>query len=300
MHAPRAVRAVRALRAGRSFVGSEIPAAGRVGASGSAQADRTEDALDLRDLTDLVAAASTAESGLSLVYDALDCLVRQLGLERAAVVLDEPGIGRQVFRAGRALVAPADEALLLAPRGIYSEPPLTGRELDQNLFLAVCALAYRLDLQRYDAWHDPLTGLYERRTFDRLLEMAIARSTRYGWPFTLVIVDLDELKTINDRDGHLAGDTALRDLGERFRQALRFGDNASRIGGDEFAMILPNTDADQVPALVERIREAPGFDRPCPSFSYGHALCPDEATGVDDLVRIADARLYEQKGRRVR
>jgi diguanylate cyclase (GGDEF)-like protein len=254
----------------------------------------------IRDLTDLVAAAATAESGLALVYEALDCLVRQLGLERAAVVLDEPGIGRQVFRAGRVPLGPDDEALLHAPRGIYAEPPLNGRELDQSMFLAVCALAFRLDLLRYDAWHDPLTGLYERRTFDRLLEMAVARSARYGWPFTLVIIDLDELKAINDRHGHLAGDTALRDLGERFRRALRFGDNASRIGGDEFAMILPNTDPDQVPALVERVREAPGFDRPCPSFSYGVARCPDEATEIDELVRIADERLYEQKGRRAR
>ena len=60
--------------------------------------------------------------------------------------------------------------------------------------LSLCVLALRLDVLRYDAWHDPLTGLYDRRSFDRLLEMAIARSTRYGWPFTLVMLDLDHFK----------------------------------------------------------------------------------------------------------
>src|SRR5258706_170348 len=82
--------------------------------------------------------------------------------------------------------------------------------------------------------------------------MAIARSSRYGWPFTLVMLDLDHFKTINDEQGHQAGDAVLRDLGERFRSALRFGDNAGRIGGDEFAMILPNTEPDLVSALPDR------------------------------------------------
>ena len=69
---------------------------------------------------------------------------------------------------------------------------------------------------RYDAWHDPLTGLYDRRSFDRLLEMAVARSVRYGWQFTLVMLDLDDLKVINDREGHAAGD----DRTARSRRAL--------------------------------------------------------------------------------
>ena len=150
-------------------------------------------------------------------------------------------------------------------------------------------------MQRYDAWHDALTGLYDRRSFDRLLEMAIARSTRYGWPFTLVMLDLDHLKTINDEQGHQAGDAVLRDLGVRFRSALRFGDNAGRIGGDEFAMILPNTEPDLVPALLDRVRRADGVGTACPAFSFGVAQCPQEATEFDKLVQLADGRLYEAK-----
>ena len=152
-----------------------------------------------------------------------------------------------------------------------------------------------MEVLRYDSWHDPLTGLFDRRSFDRLLEMSVARSLRYHWPFTLVVIDLDGLKAINDRQGHAAGDAALQALGERFRRVLRFGDNAARIGGDEFAIILPNTDPDDVPMLLERIGSSQLGDRPCPAFSYGVAQCPAEADDMESLFKLADARLYEAK-----
>jgi diguanylate cyclase (GGDEF)-like protein len=237
---------------------------------------------------------ANTESGLGLIYRALDALVAEYALEDAAIVIEEPGLGRQVFRAGRRPLDDEDETLLSAPAGLYTEPPLEQRDYDR-LIVSLCVLALRLDLLRYDAWHDPLTSLYDRRSFDRLLEMAIARSNRYGWPFTLVIIDLDGLKTLNDEQGHPAGDDALRTLAERFRRVLRAGDSAARIGGDEFAMILPNTESELVPSLLERVRSAPGFDRPCPDFSYGVAQCPKEADEFDSLVRLADERLYQAK-----
>ena len=237
---------------------------------------------------------ANTESGLGLIYRALDALVAEYALEDAAIVIEEPGLGRQVFRAGRRPLDDEDETLLSAPAGLYTEPPLEQRDYDR-LIVSLCVLALRLDLLRYDAWHDPLTSLYDRRSFDRLLEMAIARSNRYGWPFTLVIIDLDDLKTLNDEQGHPAGDNALRTLAERFRRVLRAGDSAARIGGDEFAMILPNTESELVPSLLERVRSAPGFDRPCPDFSYGVAQCPKEADEFDSLVRLADERLYQAK-----
>jgi len=166
--------------------------------------------------------------------------------------------------------------------------------------MSSCLLAFRLDRTRYDAGHDALTGLDGRRSFDRLLEMAVARSNRYGWPFTLVLVDLDDFKLLNDTEGHLAGDQALRDLGERFTRALRFGDIAARIGGDEFAMVLPDTEPDLVPTLLERVRNAPGFSTACPKFSFGTAVCPLEADGAETLFAVADQRLYAAKGERRR
>ncbi len=246
----------------------------------------------------LAAELAQNESGLALIYRALDALVAEFDLEDAAIVVDEPGLGRQVFRAGRRPFDEDDEALLEAPAGLYTEPPFEEHQFDRDLIVSLCVLALRMDMLRYDSWHDPLTALFDRRSFDRLLEMAIARSNRYGWPFTLVILDLDGLKAVNDTGGHAAGDQVLRDLGDRFSRALRFGDNAARIGGDEFAMILPGTDPEGVPVLIERIRSAAGFTTPTPEFSYGMAVCPAEATEFDTLFQLADGRLYDDKQRR--
>jgi diguanylate cyclase (GGDEF)-like protein len=246
---------------------------------------------------DFAASVATSESGIALIYRALDALVDEFELDDAAVVIEELGLGRQVFCAGRRPLGPEDDELLLSPPGLYTRPALENQGIDRSLVLSLCVLALRLDVLRYDAWHDPLTGLYDRRSFDRLLEMAIARSNRYGWPFTLVMLDLDHFKSVNDQQGHPAGDAVLRDLGERFRRALRFGDNAGRIGGDEFAMILPNTEPDLVPVLLDRIRTAEGVERACPAFSFGVAQCPDEASKLDELVDLADKRLFEAKER---
>ena len=244
---------------------------------------------------DLAADLAANESGLRIIYRALDGLVAEHQLDDAAIVIDEPNLGRQVFRAGRKVLDEDDEALLNAPAGVYTEPALPEQCADRDFVSSMCVLALRMDVLRYDAWHDPLTGLYDRRSFDRLLEMAVARSVRYGWPFTLVLIDLDKLKVINDTEGHSGGDQAIRDLGDRMRRTLRYGDNAARIGGDEFAMILPDTVADTVPLLVERLRNTPGLRDLPPEFSYGVAACPDEAGEFDTLFKLADQRLMEHK-----
>lgn len=249
--------------------------------------------------TELVSELATTHSGLGIIYKALDGLVEQHSLVDAAVVIDESGLGRQIFRAGRKpLDDPGGEALLEAEPGLYTDPPLEAAAVDAALVTSLCVVALRMEVLRYDSWHDPLTGLFDRRSFDRLLEMSTARSLRYHWPFTLVVIDLDGLKEINDRDGHAAGDDALRALGERFRRVLRFGDNAARIGGDEFALILPNTDPDDVPLLLERIASARLDGRPCPPFSYGVAQCPSEADDTESLFKLADSRLYDAKAAR--
>lgn len=252
-------------------------------------------AVDKKLTSDLAADLAANESGLAIIYRALDALVAQHNLDDAAIVIDEPNLGRQVFRAGRRVLDEDDEALLSAPAGLYTEPALPEGDFDRRLIESMCILGLRMDVLRYDAWHDPLTGLYDRRSFDRLLEMAVARSVRYGWPFTLVLLDMDKLKVINDTDGHSAGDLAIRDLGDRMRRTLRYGDNAARIGGDEFALILPDTLAETVPTLVERLRNTPGLRDLPPEFSYGVAVCPDEADSFDTLFNLADGRLFEHK-----
>jgi diguanylate cyclase (GGDEF)-like protein len=239
------------------------------------------------------------ESGLAIIYHALDSLVAEHELADAAVVIEEPGVGRQIFRTGRKpLDDPGGEALLDAPPGLYTDPALRPGSVDASLVTSLCVVALRMEMLRYDSWHDGLTELFDRRTFDRLLEMSVARSVRYRWSFTLVLVDLDDLKAINDSEGHQEGDAALRALGERFQRVLRFGDNAARIGGDEFALILPSTDPDDVPPLLERIGASEVGERPCPPFSYGVAQCPTEAESAAELLALADRRLYEAKAAR--
>jgi len=252
---------------------------------------------DVSDLgAELVAELASDQSGLAIIYRALDGLVAQYELHDAAIVIDESGLGRQVFRAARKpLDDPGGEALLDAEPGLYTDPPLEAAVVDASLLGSLCVVALRMEVLRYDSWHDPLTGLFDRRSFDRLLDMSVARSLRYHWPFTLVVIDLDGLKQINDNEGHAAGDAALQALSERFRRVLRFGDNAARIGGDEFAVILPNTDPDDVPMLLERIGSSQLGDRPCPAFSYGVAQCPAEADDTTSLFKLADSRLYEAK-----
>jgi len=255
---------------------------------------------DVSDLgSTIVDELTSNQSGLSIIYHALDALVTEHELADAAVVIDEPGVGRQVFRAGRKpLDDPGGEALLDAPAGLYTDPPLRAGSVDASLVTSLCTVALRMEMLRYDSWHDGLTGLFDRRSFDRLFEMSVARSVRYRWPFTLVLIDLDNLKQINDADGHPAGDAAIQAIAARFRHVLRFGDNAARIGGDEFAIILPSTDPADVPPLLERIGAAEIGDRPCPPFSYGIAQCPTEAESVKELMALADRRLYDAKASR--
>ena len=268
------------------------------GAGGRYDTDsaRAGGALTMNGPTDeILATIASTDSGIALIYRSLDALVAQFDLEDAAVVLEERQIGRQIFCAGRRPLGAADDELLVAPPGLYTQPALEQDDFDRSLMLSLCVLALRLDVVRYDAWHDPLTGLYDRRSFERLLDMAVARGNRYGWQFTLVILDVDDLKQVNDTEGHAAGDAALRELGRRFREVLRIGDDGARIGGDEFALILPNTPPEAVDALLERARAAPGFERPSVSFSYGWAQIPGDATERDELFAIADKRLYEAK-----
>ena len=94
--------------------------------------------------------------------------------------------------------------------------------------------AEQFEQMRFLADHDPLTNLLNRRSFVQHLDAEVARSRRYTRPLALVVFDLDELKTVNDTQGHAAGDEALKRVADALRSTIRSGDNAFRIGGDEF------------------------------------------------------------------
>jgi diguanylate cyclase (GGDEF)-like protein len=150
---------------------------------------------------------------------------------------------------------------------------------------------------------DELTGLYNRRHFFDMLDVEMARTTRYGHPFTLVMLDLDGFKAYNDKFGHVNGDAVLKSLGETLKSALRKSDTSFRYGGDEFATILAGTDAEKAKRVIERIRTRwlqmpkalyPILETPL-GFSAGIAQFPEHADTADGLVFMADSALYHAK-----
>ena len=148
---------------------------------------------------------------------------------------------------------------------------------------------------------DPLTGLYNRRLFGESFEKELNRARRYGQPLGLVVLDLHRFKEVNDKHGHPRGDEVLRAAAATLKKALRTSDSAFRIGGDEFALLLPQTDAPQALALSRRV-EMVFVETVKPlqlavsvSMDHGVAIFPQDAEQADQLVRIADERLYRQK-----
>ncbi|MCP4900420.1 MAG: GGDEF domain-containing protein [bacterium] len=107
----------------------------------------------------------------------------------------------------------------------------------------------------YLSTHDSLTGLVNRRTMEERLDGEIDRARRYGTPCSLVLLDIDRFKDVNDTYGHLSGDEVLRSIAMTLRDTLRTSDTASRYGGDEFVLVLPETTIDGATILAERIRE---------------------------------------------
>jgi diguanylate cyclase (GGDEF)-like protein len=148
---------------------------------------------------------------------------------------------------------------------------------------------------------DPLTGLYNRRLFAESFEKELNRARRYGLPLGIVLLDLHRFKEVNDRYGHPRGDEVLRAAATTLQKALRTSDSAFRIGGDEFALLLPQTDAAQALALCRRIESVfVEVLKPMQlSFSvamdHGVATFPQDGDQVDQLVRVADDRLYRLK-----
>ncbi|AMV73223.1 diguanylate cyclase [Desulfuromonas carbonis] len=150
---------------------------------------------------------------------------------------------------------------------------------------------------------DPLTGLANRRTLMSTLEREFRRSQRNGAPLSLLMVDIDHFKQVNDRYGHQQGDAVLTTVAGILRRHLRPYDLAARFGGEEFSLVLPETGLDEAVRVGERIRLAvAGQAFPGPlvdlelTVSLGAAVFPAPGIGSDeDLIRVADHALYQAK-----
>jgi two-component system cell cycle response regulator len=156
-----------------------------------------------------------------------------------------------------------------------------------------------LDVCEEAAFTDHLTGLANRRRFERQLEREVGRTERFAHPFSLLMVDIDNFKNLNDSFGHDAGDDAIRRISKVLREGTRGIDLAARIGGEEFAVLLVETDQQGGLEVAERLRLAiRGLGIPSGgqvTASFGVAECPTDAQTAADILKAADVALYEAK-----
>lgn len=149
---------------------------------------------------------------------------------------------------------------------------------------------------------DSLTGLYNHGYLLRRLQEEISLAQRHGRALSLIILDLDDFKDVNDRHGHLVGDEVLQCIAASIRQQMRQHDVVARYGGDEFCLVLPETDLAGASRVVEKLRgclaglsERLEWAGGQVSFGCGLSACPDDGATARALLAAADARLYEEK-----
>jgi diguanylate cyclase (GGDEF)-like protein/PAS domain S-box-containing protein len=171
-----------------------------------------------------------------------------------------------------------------------------------QIALSLASLRMRETLQEQSV-RDPLTGLFNRRFLEDALSREIQSAERGAWPLSLAIIDLDHFKQFNDRFGHQAGDKVLRAMADLFRSHFRSNDIVCRYGGEEFAVILPQSTAKQAAARANDLRarakklvlqlENRTLDRV--TLSVGIAAFPENTVAAQELLRAADACLYRSK-----
>ena len=171
-----------------------------------------------------------------------------------------------------------------------------------NILRVPIVIEYReLRKLELNAATDALTGLYNRRLFEEYFEKELSRAKRSRQELALVILDLHRFKEVNDRYGHQQGDHALQLAATTAKDTVRASDYTFRIGGDEFAILLPNCDEARCAALSRRVRagyeaaiKGLGFDVPL-TLDFGIAVSPGDGEERESLIRLADRRLYEMK-----
>jgi diguanylate cyclase (GGDEF)-like protein len=142
---------------------------------------------------------------------------------------------------------------------------------------------------------DDLTGLANRRRFYQELARANSDALRHHTPLALILLDLDNFKAINDRHGHCEGDNILRAVGAAIQTRIRAGDLAARVGGDEFAILLPHTTQEQAVRLVDDLIDALRSIAVSPQMNASSGVASGPAARLEDLIGEADGRLYEIK-----
>ncbi|HEX7833127.1 MAG TPA: GGDEF domain-containing protein, partial [Thermoanaerobaculia bacterium] len=197
--------------------------------------------------------------------------------------------------------------------GVIKVPLSPGDKLDEetnakvtrylSAVAQVLSNVYQLTRSRDLAMRDDLTKAYNRRFFETYLDEEIERSRRYGTLFSIIFLDLDDLKMVNNFYGHLSGSRTLQEVAKRILSAVRGIDKVVRFGGDEFCVILPQTDQEQAIAVANRISRAMSASplridanvEVSITASFGIATYPTHAMTKEGLIRKADAAMYRVK-----
>ena len=198
-------------------------------------------------------------------------------------------------------IAEAPTAVEASQLGVSLKPKLAGPHAAAygELIDVLIRRAREYDRVRWLAGSDELTGIANRRSFNEALRRELSRTSRDGRPVALLLIDVDGLKAINDELGHPEGDRALRLVARSTSESVRHGDLVARIGGDEFAVLLPNTDLPVAQTVARRICERlTKLHDPKSNLSVRvsiGAAVANQATTRLELLRAADAELYRHK-----
>jgi diguanylate cyclase (GGDEF)-like protein len=185
-------------------------------------------------------------------------------------------------------------------RDAFDPEDVSALELVSDICAAAIQNARYFDQVRQLAYMDGLTGIFNRRYFELRMAEEIARSSRHNLTFSVIMVDIDHFKRLNDEFGHLPGDVVLRQLSNILSQQLRKSDVLSRYGGEEFAIITPETNLESALAVCDKLRRVvegwhfPGIPRPV-TISAGISEYPVQGKTRDELVQAADEALYAAK-----
>lgn len=208
--------------------------------------------------------------------------IAQMCLAGAALLITGPEQGKELYRAILAIGMPT----IYAGVGVAAVLVVAG-DLAQQL--------------RRQIRHDPLTDILNRRGLEESAVQAIAQARRHRRPLALVVCDLDGFKVLNDSHGHIAGDQALCGFAQLLTGAIRRSDVVGRLGGDEFGLLLTDTNAIAAAEVMERVRtefghfNLPRFPQANLRASFGVAELIESDTGLEDLFERADAALYAAK-----
>jgi diguanylate cyclase (GGDEF)-like protein/PAS domain S-box-containing protein len=202
---------------------------------------------------------------------------------------------------GSSMIAPLDDAFL---EQISSPIVRSGSERGYALIMRDITDKHVATEKQLSAMlSDHLTGIPNRRAFFEAADLEMKRWRRFPRPLSVLVIDADHFKKINDTFGHATGDVVLRDLGQTLKKSVREIDIIARVGGEEFAALLPSTDLEGAKILAERIRKEIEWKSLTVdgitiqyTVSIGISTMTDAVTGFDELLKLADQALYQAKG----